>query len=59
MKLSNLVSHYRRLMVPKKGRDTSKAVNEILRQRVEKLEQIERLRAEAAALFILAQELRQ
>lgn len=55
--LDDLVEHYERLMRPKPGKRIDKALKEIARQRSERLENAERLRLEAAALFALAQKI--
>jgi hypothetical protein len=55
--MSMLIDHYRHLLAPKPGRDCRKAIAEIQRQRSEKNEHIQRLRAEEAALFVVQMEL--
>lgn len=55
--LDELVEQYRVLMMPKAGRKRDRALREIQRQRGERLAVIDRLRLEAAALFVLEREL--
>ena len=52
-----LVDKYRGLIKPKKGRRIDRALSEIQRQRVERLDMVERLRMEAAALFVIEREI--
>lgn len=56
--LDGLVQKYSKLMSPKPGRCPQKAIAEINRQRNERLERIEKLRVEAAALFVVGRRLR-
>jgi hypothetical protein len=57
--LDDLVERYTNLLAPKPGRRRDKALAEIDRQRGEKLDRITKLRLEAAALFIVSQNVSQ
>lgn len=56
-RVNHFVQKFSKLMLPKPGRRKDKALKEIHRQRGERLEMIETLRAEAAALYIIARAL--